>query len=184
MAEKCRPAPKRRQPLILNHPLGELAEPPVTVRALSMEIEVIAQHAPCHGLLDTFGNISNISATQQHFFTCFWALLDELTVQELKRGSNPLTSAASCEQHHMHGKRSAALIHREDKLLSSSSFNQLWRMAQVNNSFGLSYFLFAHTTVTVQITWLQRGQLLLYFLENQPPQVNTKNFWSLGKWLK
>lgn len=88
--------------MILNHPLGELAEPPVTDRALSMEVEVIAQHAHRHGLLATFGNVSNISATQLHFFTHFSAFSDELTVQKLKRGSNPVACAALCKHHHMH----------------------------------------------------------------------------------
>lgn len=89
--------------MILNHPLGELAEPPMTDRALGMEVEVIAQHAHRRGLLATFVNISNISATRQlFFFTCFSAFLDELTVQKLKGGSNPVTFAASCKQHHMH----------------------------------------------------------------------------------
>lgn len=160
MAENCRPNPNRRQPLILNHPLGEVAEPPMTDRALSVEVEVTAHRAYRHGLLATFGNISNISATNSTFFTCFSAFLDELTSRNsrekttlwpLLHHANATTCTASSQQHWY---RDRINFFQAVAQISCKEWHILF-----------SYFLFAHTNATVQITWLQRGQLL-YFLEN------------------
>ena len=76
MAEKCRPDPNSRHKLILNHPLGELADLPVTGTALGRAVgrghctvcswSQLASHFWKHFL--------NFSAIQKHYFYLFLSL--------------------------------------------------------------------------------------------------------------